>query len=136
MEKININVITSGVLTSLVYLLGGFDIALQTLLLCIIIDYITGVLKAGYEGKLNSKVGLKGIIKKIGYLILVVLVTQLDILIGDTGFLRTPIIYIFVANEGLSIIENWGTMGLPIPKFLLNKLEQLKDRAMENDSHE
>lgn len=93
-----------------------------------ILDYITGVCKAGYENKLNSKIGLKGIIKKIGYLIVVAVSVLIDEIIGNTGAIRTAIIYIFVSNELLSIIENWAGMGLPIPAFLVEKLEQLKNK--------
>ena len=129
MDKFTYYLSASGILTFFLYLIGGFDIALQTLLLCIVLDYITGLLKAWYEHNLNSNVGAKGIIKKIGYLILDVLVTQLDKIAGDTGLIRTPIIYIFVANEGLSIVENWGRMGMPIPNYLTDRLEQLKNQG-------
>lgn len=127
MEKLNyIKVIMGGALTGIIYFLGGWDIALQTLIIAMLIDYITGVCKAGYEKKLNSKIGAKGIIKKVGYLLIVAVSVLADRLMGDTGAIRTTIIYIFSANELLSIIENWATMGLPIPKILIDKLEQLK----------
>ena len=122
-----INLIISFILTTSVYLIGGFDIAMQTLMICIIIDYITGILNAWFEKKLNSKIGAKGIIKKMGYILIIVLATQFDRLLGDTGYVRIPTIYLFVANEGLSIVENWAKMGLPIPKKLVEKLAQLKE---------
>ena len=92
-----INFITGTLLTSLVYFLGGCDIALQLLLLAIVLDYVTGIFKAIYKKKLNSEIGLKGIVKKIGYLILVALATMTDRIMGDTGAIRTLVIYFFVA---------------------------------------
>ena len=127
MEKINmIKIIIGSIFTGIAYFLGGWDIAIQTLLICMIVDYITGICNAFYEKKLNSNIGIKGIIKKIGYLLIIGITVLLDRLIGDTGAIRTTVIYIFVANEMLSIIENWAGMGLPIPAVLLDKLEQLK----------
>ena len=108
------------------YFLGGLDIALKTLLIFILLDYVTGVCKSIVKKKVNSIVGIKGIIKKIGYLIIVALSVQLDIITGGTGALRTLVIYFFVANEGISVLENWGSMGLPLPKKITEVLEQLK----------
>ncbi len=121
-----INFITSTLLTTVVYFLGGLDIALKTLLIFILLDYVTGVCKSIVKKKVNSIVGIKGIIKKIGYLIIVALSVQLDIITGGTGALRTLVIYFFVANEGISILENWGSIGLPLPKKIMETLEQLK----------
>ena len=122
-----INLTTGTLATTLVYFLGGWDIALQTLLIVIVVDYITGVFKAIYNRKINSSVGLKGIIKKIGYLIIVAVAVILDKIAGNTGAIRTLVIYFFVANEGISILENWGGMGLPLPQKLIDTLEQLKN---------
>ena len=121
-----INFVTSTLLTTVVYFLGGLDIALKTLLIFILLDYITGLCKAIVNKKVNSIIGVKGIIKKIGYLIVVALSVQLDIITGGTGALRTLVIYFFVANEGISILENWGSIGLPLPKKIMETLEQLK----------
>ena len=121
-----INFITSTLLTTVVYFLGGLDIALTTLLIFIVLDYITGVCKAIIKKKVNSVIGLKGIVKKVGYLIIVALSVRLDIITGGTGALRTLVIYFFVANEGISILENWGTMGLPLPEKIMETLEQIK----------
>ncbi len=127
-----INFITGTLLTSLVYFLGGCDIALQLLLLAIVLDYVTGIFKAIYKKKLNSEIGLKGIVKKIGYLILVALATMTDRIMGDTGAIRTLVIYFFVANEGISVLENWGDMGVPFPQKLRDTLEQLKQNGDSN----
>lgn len=122
-----INFITGTLATTLVYFLGGWDIALQILVTVIVLDYITGICKAIYNKKINSSVGLKGIMKKVGYLIIVAVAVILDRIAGNTGAIRTLVIYFFVANEGISILENWGGMGLPLPQKLTDTLEQLKN---------
>jgi len=121
-----ISFITGTLITTILYFLGGLDIALQTLLTFIVLDYVTGVLRAFFDKKLNSKIGFKGIIKKIGYLFIVALSVKIDSIAGNTGAIRGVVIYFFVANEGLSIIENWAGMGLPIPQIIVDSLEQLK----------
>lgn len=125
--KTTINYITSTLLTLIVYTLGGFDVALQTLLIMIVLDYITGLCKAIHNKKLNSIIGAKGIVKKVGYLIIVAMSVLIDRTIGNTGAIRSIVIYFFVANEGISILENWTSMGLPVPKKVFEVLEQIKN---------
>ena len=120
------NFITGTLLTTVVYYLGGLDTALQTLLIMILLDYITGICKAIHNKKINSTIGAKGIIKKVGYLIIVALSVLLDKVTGNTGAIRSLVIYFFVANEGISILENWGAMGLPLPKKIFEVLDQVK----------
>ena len=115
--------------TVFIYLLGGFDIALQCLLIAIAIDYISGLIKAYNTKQLSSKIGFKGILKKVGILLIVMLAVLVDRVTGNTGAIRTLVIYYFVANEGLSILENLGQAGLPIPKVIKNALKVLKDQA-------
>ena len=122
-----INFITSTLLTTVVYFLGGLDIALKTLLIFIVFDYITGICKAIHNKKVNSSIGAKGITKKVGYLIVVAMAVLLDQTMGNTGAIRSIVIYFFVANEGISILENWGSMGLPLPKKIFDVLEQIKN---------
>lgn len=122
--KFTVNSVLSTIIT-----FGGWDVALQCLLIVILIDYITGVCRAIYNKKLNSKIGAKGIIKKVGYLLIVVLAVLIDRITGETGAIRTLVIYFFVANEGISIIENWGSMGLPLPQKLKDVLEQLRNKT-------
>ena len=129
-----ISFITSTLLTTVVYFLGGLDIALKTLLIFILLDYVTGLCKAIVNKKVNSIIGIKGIIKKIGYLIVVALSVQLDNITGSTGALRTLVIYFFVANEGISVLENWGSIGLPLPKKIMETLEQLKKENGGNEN--
>lgn len=126
LTKVDLSAVGGVLLTGISYLLGGLDVALKTLLIVMAIDYVSGVLKAIYNKKIDSKIGVKGIIKKVGYLLIVALAVLLDKLIGDSGAIRTLVIYFFVANEGISIVENWGAMGLPLPKKIIDVLEQLK----------
>lgn len=135
MERLFANFTIGGIITLVSHVLGGWSLALQTLLIFIVLDYVSGILKAFYQKELNSEIGVKGIVKKIGYLILVVVANYLDQLLGHTGVLYTIIVYCFVANEGLSIVENWGAMGLPIPKKLKDALAQLKKRDEEGDNN-
>ena len=120
--------ITSVVCTVSIYLFGGLDIALQSLLVVIIIDYLTGVASAIYNKELNSKTGLKGILKKFGYLCVVALSVIIDRITGTSGVIRNLVIYFFVANDGLSIVENLAQMGVKLPEKLINALEQIKEK--------
>lgn len=121
------NFLTGTLATSLVYFLGGWDIALEILLTVVVLDYISGVCKAIFQKELNSTIGAKGIVKKVGYFVIVAVAVELDRITGTNGAIRTLVIYFFVANEGISILENWGSMGLPLPQKLKDILEQLKN---------
>ena len=132
--KTIINYISSTLLTTIVYYLGGLDMALKTLLILMVLDYITGICKSIVNKKVNSIIGLKGIIKKVGYLIIVALSFLLDEIAGDSGAIRNLVVYFFVANEGISILENWGAMGLPLPSKVLEVLEQLKKEKGGNEN--
>jgi toxin secretion/phage lysis holin len=115
--------------------LGGWDIALGVLIAFIALDYITGLLVAGVfkksekteDGKLSSAASLKGLIRKGVMLLIVWVACLLDTLTG-ADYVRTAVILFFIGNEGLSIIENVGLMGVPLPKFLKNALEAMKDK--------
>lgn len=128
--KETICAILSGISTALIYLLGGFDVALNCLLIAIVLDYVSGLIKAYNTKTLSSRIGFRGLLKKLGILILVMVAVLVDRVTGNSGAIRTVIIYYFVANEGLSIIENLGAAGIPIPKFLKKALKALKK---END---
>ena len=124
-----INSSLSTLATLFIFLLGGWDISLQLLIIVMGLDYLTGVLKAIYNKEVSSEVGLKGIIKKAGYLVIVSLSVILDRITGETGAMRTLVIYFFVANEGISILENWGGMGLPLPQKIFDVLRDIKQRG-------
>lgn len=125
--------ILAGFSTAFIYLVGGIDVAIQCLLIAIIIDYISGLIKAFNTKQLSSKIGFKGILKKVGVLLIVMLSVLIDRVTGETGAIRTLVIYYFVANEGLSIIENLGQAGLPIPKAIKNALKALKEQSNEKE---
>ena len=112
--------------TTFIYLIGGLDIALVCLLIAIVLDYISGIIKAYMTKELSSKIGLKGILKKVGVLLIVMLSVLVDRVTGETGAVRTLVIYYFVANEGLSILENLGQAGVPIPESIKKALKVLK----------
>lgn len=118
--------IISGISTTLVYLFGGFDVALSCIVIAIALDYISGLIKAFYTKQLSSKIGFKGLLKKIGILILIMVSVLVDRVAGDTGAIRTLVIYYFVANEGLSIIENLAATNIPIPSVLKKALKAIK----------
>lgn len=111
------------------FYLGSIDAFIYTLLAFIIADYVTGVLRAGVERKLSSSVGFKGIAKKIVIFIVVGIANLCDVNLikGDGTMIRTAIIFFYIANEGLSILENTMAIGLPVPEKLKEMLEQLKE---------
>lgn len=119
---------------------GGWDGQIQTLLWCMALDYCTGMLLAGVfkrsmksaDGALNSRAGYRGLCKKGGELAVVLLAARLDEAIGGS-FSRTAVILFFTANEGLSILENLGLMGVPYPAFLRDALEVLREKG-ESDA--
>lgn len=124
--KEEICMLLASISTIIVWLFGGIDIAMQCLLVAIAIDYISGLIKAFTTQTLDSKIGLRGIIKKVGLLCIVALAVIVDRITGESGAIRTLVIYYFVANEGLSIIENLGVAGLPIPSSIKKALRAIK----------
>lgn len=112
------------------YLLGGFDIMLRTLLLFVAIDYVTGVMKAIVRKQLSSEIGFKGIFGKIIILCLVALATKLDHLLGAEA-LRYLVIAFYIANEGISVLENTAALDVPYPQKLREVLEQLRKEEEE-----
>ena len=121
--------ICSSISTIFIYVFGGLDVALQCLLVAIVLDYVSGMIKAYESQTLSSRIGFRGIIKKVGLLAIVALGVIIDRLTGNTGDIRTLIIYYFVANEGLSIIENLASAGVPIPAVIAKALKILKDKG-------
>ena len=123
------NSVIAVICTGLIYLLGGLDVALTCLLIAIILDYVSGFIKAFVTKQLSSKIGAKGILKKVGVLLIVMLAVLIDRVTGETGAIRTLVIYYFVANEGLSIVENLGQAGVPIPQSIKKALKALKKES-------
>ena len=125
-----IQTVISSILSILIYLFGGFDSLILSLIIAMVIDYITGVCKGIYHKKLNSTIGLKGILKKFGYLLIVILATLFDNIIHDESMaIRALVIYFFISNEAISILENWGSLGLPLPKKIFDVFEKLKEQS-------
>lgn len=108
--------------------LGGWDLALQVLVLFVVMDYVTGLVAAWYSKTLNSQVGFKGICKKVLLFIPVAICYALDQVIGQE-ILRSLAIFFYIANEGLSVIENLGRAGVPVPAALGEALEQLRKKG-------
>lgn len=119
-------------------LYGGWDAALQTLIICMAVDYITGLIVAGVfhaspktkTGTLESRAGWKGLCRKGMSLLIVLVACRLDAVMGSS-FVRDAVVIGFIANETLSIIENAGLMGVPIPKALARAVDILKQRSEE-----
>lgn len=120
------------------YFLGGCDGLLIALVVFAVVDYITGVMCAVADKELSSEVGFKGICRKVLIFILVGIANILDVqVIGTGSILRTAVIFFYLSNEGVSLLENAGHLSLPIPEKLKLVLEQLHDRAeTENGNKE
>ena len=121
------------------YLIGGIDNLLTALIILIIIDYVTGILKSIYQKNFKIKINIEGVIRKVGYYFIVILATILDYIIGDSSMaIRTLTIYFFIANEAISILENWASIGLPLPKKLYEIFENLKnfEKNIEKERNE
>lgn len=123
--------LVGGVITAV---LGGWDMALQILVLFIVFDYVTGLVAAWHEKKLDSSVGFKGITRKILLFVPIAVAVALDQFIGQE-ILRSLVICFYLANEGLSILENLGRAGVPIPGPLQTALEQLKEKGETHADH-
>lgn len=121
--------IMAGICTILSFLFGDMEGLMVALIALIILDYISGVIAAAVEKRLSSEVGAKGIAKKIFMLLIVALANIVDInVIGDGHVLKTVTVVFYICNECISLIENAGRIGVPVPKKLLDVLEQLRDR--------
>lgn len=119
------------------WFLGGCDGLLYTLIAFVVIDYLTGVMCAAIDKKLSSEVGFKGICRKVLIFFLVGIANILDVQVIGTGcVLRTAIIFFYISNEGVSLLENAGHLGLPIPRKLKDILAQLHDRAEDTKEDE
>ena len=115
------------------YLFGPWDAVIMVLLVSL--DYITGVVSAAVRKCMDSSVGFAGLFKKVFIFVLVALAALLDKLVPSTnGAVRTAVCMFYIANEGLSILENAGKIGLPIPEPLQNALQKLKSKEDSNSS--
>lgn len=115
------------------FLWGGWSLLLQVLVFFIITDYVLGVLVAASYGQLSSKIGFKGIAKKVMILALVAVAFSVDTIMGDGTFIRDSVIFFYLANELLSVLETVGKTNLPIPGVLKKAVETLNDRGSGNN---
>jgi len=125
--------VIGGIIATSTYLLGGLDHLLATFSIFLILDYVTGLAVAAYRKEINSKAGFVGIGRKVAMFIFVIVAHQLDIISGNTqGFIRDAILLFLIGTEGISILENCGKLGLPVPTFLINTLNRLKNDDSED----
>ena len=116
------------------WFLGGCDGLLYALIAFVAIDYITGVMCAVIDHRLSSEVGFKGIFKKVLIFLLVGVANILDVQVIGTGYvLRTAVIFFYISNEGVSLLENAAYLGLPVPEKIKTVLEQLHSRSESED---
>lgn len=119
------------------YFLGGCDGLVYALILFVAADYVTGVMCAAVDKRLSSEIGFKGICKKVLIFCLVGLANILDVqIIGTGSVLRTAVIFFYISNEGVSLLENAAHLGLPVPEKLKDILQQLHNRAEEVDEND
>lgn len=119
------------------FFVGGTDGMIYALIVFVICDYLTGVLCAIAEKKLSSEVGFKGIMKKMLIFIMVGIGNIVDLnVLGEPGALRTAIIFFYISNEGLSLLENGTRLGLPVPESLRKVLKQMNEKDKEPEKED
>lgn len=119
------------------WFLGGCDGLLIALVVFVVIDYVTGVMCAVSDKKLSSEVGFRGICRKVLIFLLVGIANILDVqVIGTGSVLRTAVIFFYLSNEGVSLLENAAHLGLPVPEKMKDILAQLHDRAEKTESED
>ena len=134
MNKLDLTLITTGILAVFTYLFGAFDILIQGAFMFIVLDFMTGLAKAWHNGEVSSNKSRKGLLKKTMFLSMILIGHWLDkiSLIPDNSMsFRTLVLVFIVANEGISILENISEMGVPIPGFLRKVFERLDNEKDE-----
>ena len=111
------------------YVYGGWNALLIALVVFIIFDYFTGIMAAAVNGRLSAKVGMIGIAKKVFIFVMVAVGSIVDGVLGEGTFTRDTVIFFYLANELLSIIENGGKLGAPIPPFIRQAVEVLRGKG-------
>ena len=132
--KLDLTIITTGVLAVFTYLFGAFDILIQGAFMFIVLDFITGLVKAWHNGEISSSKSGKGLVKKTMFLSMILIGNWLDkaSLISDNGMSFRMLVLVFIiTNEGISILENISEMGVPIPGFLKKVFERLDNNKDE-----
>ena len=129
-----IQIVFTGIGGWLGYFLGGCDGLVYALLAFVVIDYLTGIMCAINDHTLSSEVGFRGICRKVLIFLLVGIANILDVnIIGSGSVLRTAVIFFYISNEGVSLMENAAHLGLPVPEKIKAVLEQLHDRAEDKE---
>ncbi|MCZ0755209.1 phage holin family protein [Anoxybacillus sp. J5B_2022] len=109
---------------------GSMDLLVIILICFVVIDYVTGIIASAFEGKLSSEAGFRGIVRKLLIFVLVGVSHLLDLAIGwSNHFIRDATVFFYMMNEAISIVENVGRAGLPVPDFLKKAIELLKDQS-------
>ncbi|MBI4855855.1 MAG: phage holin family protein [Acetobacterium woodii] len=122
--------IFTAVVGFLTWLFGGWDTLMCVLVALMALDYITGLMVAFQNKKLSSSIGLKGLFKKVAELVVVMVAVQIDIATNQGGsYFKNIVCLMFIANEGLSILENTGNLGVPLPEALTKALKQIGNKA-------
>jgi toxin secretion/phage lysis holin len=118
---------TGGLFSAAAYLFAGVDDLLIAFLIFMIVDYTTGLMLAAVERRVSSQRGFKGVAKKIGMLFFIIIAVQLDIITGQGHAARVSVLFFLIGVEGISILENLGGLGLPIPSAIRKAFERFKD---------
>lgn len=135
MSKFEVNAILAvagGIIASL---LGGWDRAITVLSILMVVDYLTGCAAAFKAKTISSSIGFMGLTKKATIFLVIIVATQLDAIMNDSGFARTSTIIFFASNEGISILENVNGVGVRLPKFLKDTLIKLRDDHEDVDAN-
>jgi len=123
--------------TWFVYIIGGWQLLLTILVVFMVIDIATGLIKALIKRKLNSKIGYKGFLKKAAIMLVIILANWLDMLtISEVPVFKTIAIYFYIGMEGLSILENLSQIGVPIPRVISKYINQLAKEEIPTDKEE
>lgn len=131
MDKV-LNSVIAIIATAFTFLFGDWDTVVIVLIGFMVLDYVTGVLVAYINKKISSEIGLKGLTKKFMIILILIGAVMLDRLMNNgTWMFRTLVCYFYIANEGISLLENAGNLGLPIPDKLKEALEQLQNKESE-----
>lgn len=129
--KNSINMALTGLGTAISILIGEWSSIITILMVLIVIDYITGIMNGFRNKEISSEIGHKGLMRKIGIFIAVILAHQIDLVTAvEVPVVRTMTIYFYISNEGISIIENLTELGVPLPRIIINTLKKIKE---END---
>ncbi|TCO78004.1 phage holin family protein [Marinisporobacter balticus] len=130
--KISLNMLIAGLGTAMSVLIGEWNSIINILVILIVTDYVTGLMKGFKNKEVSSEIGHKGLLKKAAIFIVIILAHQMDLVAagGNHGF-RTMTIYFYIANEGISIAENLAVLGVPLPGFIVKVLKKMKEENNE-----